>query len=95
MKIDFSSISISDYDGSTIEGSIEGVPVKVARVQNGWGANLEITIQGVRVHCATPTDQEKEEFDALAYRAWSERANGRDEAREAVLKSGAFKAIFH
>ncbi len=94
MKIDFSQISISDYDGSNVEGSIQGVPVKVSRVPNGWSANLEITIQGVRIHYAPPSDQEKEAFEALAYRAWSERANGQDERRDAVLKSGAFKAIF-
>jgi len=81
-------------DINTIEGIIEGEPVIVERRLNNWNVRLRITLSGIVLHEIEPTENEKETFNQLLGDAHAMMGNEYELARQRVIKSPAFKALF-
>ena len=97
MKIDFAKIeNLTRPEGTLhdIEGTIGGHKIQVSRRLDGWTPRLVITIDGVRVHDAEPSEEERMQFVKLKQRAMDAHSDKMEAIRAGIINSEAFAAIF-
>ena len=72
----------------TIEGFVvcgeKTIPVTVQRMLNGWDVDINVVIDGVQFHKATPTPTERDEFNVLMGRAVFDESSASN-AKHAML----------
>lgn len=97
MKIDFTKIeNLTRPEGSLheIEGTIGGQKIQVSRRLDGWTPRLVIVIDGLRIHDAEPSEEERMQFVKLKGRAMEAHSEKIEQGRKQVIESPAFQAIF-
>ena len=67
-------------------GNVDGVPIEVARLQNGWDVVIRLKANGVVVHDVPPTDGQKADFDSIVASLQDAEFRKQSEANELARK---------